>query len=36
MVLILTFASEMSGVLSKLLDKQFLPSVAIKGATSCS
>ena len=28
MVLIPTFASEMSGVLSKLLDEQFLPSVA--------
>ena len=28
MVLIPTFESEMSGVLSKLLDEQFLPSVA--------
>ena len=28
MLLIPTFASEMSGVLSKLLDKQFLPPVA--------
>ena len=28
MVLIPTFASEMSGVLSKLLDEQFLPLVA--------
>ena len=29
MVLIPTFESEMSGVLSKLLDEQFLPSVAL-------
>ena len=28
MLLIPTFASEMSGVLSKLLDEQFLPLVA--------
>jgi len=30
MLLIPTFASEMSGVLSKLLDEQFLPLVAWK------
>ena len=31
MLLIPTFASEMSGVLSKLLDEQFLPLVARVG-----
>jgi hypothetical protein len=30
MLLIPTFASEMSGVLSKLLDEQFLPLVAYR------